>query len=62
MGSSGKIARTQAYANETRDWHIYWDFAHILIHHARELFSKNSFGVSLQETAYALDQPRSILA
>ncbi|MEI6847869.1 MAG: IS4 family transposase [Chlorobiaceae bacterium] len=56
MGIRGKIARsTLAYANETRDWRIYQDFAHVLIHHARELYSKESFGVSLQETVYALD-------
>jgi transposase len=56
MGIRGTIARsTLAYANETRDWRIYQDFAHILIHHARELYSKDSFGVSLQETVYALD-------
>jgi transposase len=56
MGIRGKIARsTLAYANETRDWRIYQDFAHVLIHHARELYSKDSFGVNLQETVYALD-------
>ena len=56
MGIRGKIARsTLAYANETRDWRIYQDFAHVLIHHAREIYSKDSFGVSLQETVYALD-------
>ena len=56
MGIRGKIARsTLADANEKRDWRIYQDFAHILIHHARELYSKDSFGVSLQETVYALD-------
>ncbi|WP_076791960.1 IS4 family transposase [Chlorobium sp. KB01] len=56
MGIRGKIARsTLAYANETRDWRIYQDFAHVLINHARELYSKDTFGVSLQETVYALD-------
>ncbi len=56
MGIRGKIARsTLADANEKRDWRIYQDFAHILIHHAREFYSKDSFGVSLQETVYALD-------
>ncbi len=56
MGIRGTVARsTLAYANETRDWRIYQDFAHILIHHARELYSKDSFGVTLQETVYALD-------
>ncbi|KZK74681.1 MAG: transposase [Pelodictyon luteolum] len=56
MGIRGTIARsTLADANEKRDWRIYQDFAHILIHHARELYSKDSFGVTLEETTYALD-------
>jgi len=56
IGIRGTIARsTLADANEKRDWHIYKDFADILIHHARELYSKDSFGVTLQETVYALD-------
>ena len=56
MGIRGNIARSKlAYANETRDWRIYQDFAHVLIHHARELYSKDAFGVSLEETVYALD-------
>jgi hypothetical protein len=56
MGIRGTIARsTLADANEKRDWRIYQDFAHMLIHHARELYSKDAFGVSLQETVYALD-------
>ncbi|MCG8344735.1 MAG: IS4 family transposase [Chlorobiales bacterium] len=56
MGIRGKIARsTLADANEKRDWWIYQDFAHILIHHARELYSKDAFGVNLKETVYALD-------
>jgi hypothetical protein len=56
MSIRGKIARTTlADANETRDWRIYQDFAHILIHHAREFYSKESFGMSMKETVYALD-------
>ena len=56
MGIRGTIARsTLADANENRDWRIYQDFAHILIHHARELYCKDSFGVRLENTVYALD-------
>ena len=56
MGIRGTIARsTLADANENRDWRIYQDFAHILIHHARELYSKDPFGVTLENTVYALD-------
>jgi len=56
MGIRGTIARsTLADANENRDWRIYQDFAHILIHHARELYCKDPFGVTLENTVYALD-------
>jgi len=56
MGIRGTIARsTLADANETRDWRIYQDFAHVLIHHARELYCKDSFGMTLDNTVYALD-------
>ena len=56
MGIRGTIARsTLADANENRDWRIYQDFAHILIHHTRELYCKDPFGVTLENTVYALD-------
>ncbi|MBT8356835.1 MAG: IS4 family transposase [Desulfobacterales bacterium] len=56
MGIRGKVSRsTIAYANENRDWHIYCDFAQILIHQARKLYSNDDFGLQLQETVYALD-------
>jgi len=56
MGIKGKVSRsTIAYANENRDWRIYCDFAQILIHQARQLYSDDDFGLQLQETVYALD-------
>lgn len=56
MGIRGKISRsTLAYANENRDWRIYADFAHVLIHIARGLYAKDEFGVELDHTVYALD-------
>ena len=56
MGIKGKVSRsTIAYANENRDWRIYCDFAQILIHQARQLYSEDDFGLQLQETVYALD-------
>ena len=56
MGIRGKVSRsTIAYANENRDWRIYCDFAQILIHQARELYSDEDFGLELQQTVYALD-------
>ena len=56
MGFRGRISRsTLAYANETRDWRIYADFAQVLIHTARGLYKNDEFSVELDETVYALD-------
>ena len=56
MGFRGGISRsTLAYANETRDWRIYADFAQVLIHTARGLYKNDEFGVELDQTVYALD-------
>jgi hypothetical protein len=56
MGFRGSISRsTLAYANETRDWRIYADFAQMLIHIARGLYKDDEFGVELENTVYALD-------
>jgi len=56
LGIRGRIARsTLADANEKRDWQIYQDFALSLIGVARKLYAGDSFGVELDNTAYALD-------
>ena len=56
MGFRCKISRsTLADANEKRDWRIYADFAQVLIHQARDLYSNEDFGLELDETVYALD-------
>lgn len=56
MGIRGRVSRsTLADANEKRDWRIYADFAQVLIHVARDLYSDEQFGVELEETVYALD-------
>jgi len=56
MGIRGKVSRnTLAHANQVRDWRIYADFAQILITRARRLYTNDSFGVELNQTAYALD-------
>ena len=56
MGIRGKISRnTLAHANQTRDWRIYADFAQVLIRKARQLYANDSFGIELEQTAYALD-------
>jgi hypothetical protein len=56
MGIRNKVSRnTLAHANQVRDWRIYADFAQILIARARRLYANDSFGVELNQTAYALD-------
>ncbi len=56
LGIRGKVSRsTLADANNTRDWRIYADFAQVLIHQARDLYSNDDFGVELDNTVYALD-------
>jgi len=56
MGFRGGVSRsTLAYANETRDWRIYADFAQVLIHIAKDLYKDAEFGVDLEDTVYALD-------
>ena len=56
MGFRGKVSRsTLAYANETRDWRIYADFAQELVQIARGLYKDDEFGVELDQTVYALD-------
>ena len=55
-GIRGKVSRnTLANANQVRDWHIYADFAQVLIGKARKLYIHDSFGVELNHTVYALD-------
>ena len=56
MGIRGRVSRnTLAHANQVRDWRIYADFAQILIGIARPLYAEESFGVDLEQSAYALD-------
>ena len=56
MGLSEPIKRTTlADANETRDWHIFAEFAQCLIDEARGLYADEPFGVDLAGSAYALD-------
>jgi hypothetical protein len=56
MGFRKPVSRsTLADANESRDWHIYAEFAHRLIAQARRLYADDLFGVELSETVYALD-------
>jgi len=56
IGFRGPVFKsTLADANETRNWRIYADFAQILIQRARALYALDSFGVDLNQTAYAFD-------
>ena len=56
MGIHGNVSKsTIAYANETRDYRIYADFAQILINTARQLYINEDMGIELSETVYALD-------
>ena len=55
-GIRAKISRsTLADSNENRNWRIYADFAQVLIGIARGLYAKDSFGVTLEQTAYVFD-------
>ncbi|PYV42597.1 MAG: hypothetical protein DMG06_13405 [Acidobacteria bacterium] len=55
-GFRGSTARsTLAEANEKRDWRIFSDFAAVLIQQAKPLYAQESFGVELEQAAYALD-------
>ena len=55
-GFRGRVARsTLADANRVRDWRIYADFAQVLIDRARGLYSADDFGLTLEQTVYALD-------
>ncbi|MCP4991497.1 MAG: IS4 family transposase [Colwellia sp.] len=56
MGIRGTVSRSAlAKANENRDWHIYADFAQVLINIARSLYGNDDFAVELDQTVYALD-------
>ena len=55
-GIRGKVSRsTLADANEKRNYRIYAELAQVLIARARVLYGEESFGVELEQTAYALD-------
>ena len=56
VGIRSVVSRnTLVHANAVRDWRIYADFAHSLIHMARRLSADDPFGVDLGESVYALD-------
>lgn len=56
LGIRGNVSRsTLAYANNTRDWRIYENFAYKLIAAAQKLYAKDDFGIELSQSVYALD-------
>lgn len=56
-GIKSKISKsTLAYWNEKTDWHIYCDFANVLIARARKLYAhEDEFISTIDGTAYAFD-------
>jgi hypothetical protein len=56
MGFRGRVSRsTLADANESHDWRIWADLAHVLIGVARPLYVGDPIDVDLNDTVYALD-------
>lgn len=56
LGFRGKVAKTTlADANESRDYRVFADFAHVLIRIARPLYAHDPIGVDLDQSLYALD-------
>jgi hypothetical protein len=56
MGIRASVSRNNlANANKVREWRIYADLAQSLIRTARKLYVKDSFGLELENTVYALD-------
>jgi hypothetical protein len=56
MGFRSTISRnTLAHANETRNWHIYAEFALVLIAKARRLYQGEALDIQLEHTVFALD-------
>ena len=55
-GIRGHVCRSNlADANESRDWRIWADLAHVLIGTARKLYAQDGFGVELHQMAYVRD-------
>ena len=56
FGISYAVPRnTLAKANEKRDWHIYKDFAEVLLKRVRPLYAQNYFRLDLDNMVYAFD-------
>ena len=56
MGFRSQISRnTLSNANEKRSWHIYADFAQLLMQRAKQLYINEKFELDINEAVYALD-------
>jgi hypothetical protein len=56
MGIRGSVSRTSlAYANENRDWRVFFEMAQLLIKRARALYSIDQDTIGITEMVYALD-------
>lgn len=56
MGIRGSATRTNlAYANEHRNWKVYFELAQILIRKARNLYSADRYILEIDEIVYAID-------
>jgi len=56
MGIRGTVTRTNlAYANEHRDWRVFFEIAQLLIRRARNLYLSEPDEIGIEEMVYALD-------
>lgn len=56
MGIRGSVAKSNiAYANEHRDWRVYFELAQILMRRARSLYMKDRYVEEIDQVVYALD-------
>jgi len=56
MGIRGSVARSNiAYANERRDWRVYFELASILMRKARKLYAEERYIEEIDQVVYALD-------
>ena len=56
MGIRGRVARnTLSNTNNVRDWRLHASFAQHLIHEGRTRYGKESHGLDIDNTVYALD-------
>lgn len=56
MGIRGTVAKSNlAYANENRDWRVYFELAQVLMRKARALYSRDRYIEEIDQIVYALD-------